>query len=256
MHSTRLWLCACPCVEACLSCRCVCGLVCFPRSVPWPALCVCARTCVLPYCSSCLSYIWNSNHITGAHACFFISLCLLFASVGQASARTIASLPWTLFTSPLTHRLVLLCVDAHCFIFWDLPGDALAAPESALCGWIGVIPHPLMRVCSSALCGWKALILSPSQMGGLGVCVSIYVPECLFACMCVPTTPRGSGPVRKSLRRWVGSWLASQPGPSMRPRAPAAGGEREREYVTPFLPHIADSGAAKRGREADSCGIM
>ena len=58
--------------------------------------------------------------------------CLLFASVGQASARTIASLPWTLFTSLLTHRLVLLCIDANCFIFWDLPGDVLAAPESAL----------------------------------------------------------------------------------------------------------------------------
>ena len=35
----------------------------------------------------------------------------------------LASLPWTLFTSLLTHRLVLLCVDAYCFIFWDLPGD-------------------------------------------------------------------------------------------------------------------------------------
>ena len=62
-----------------------------------------------------------------------------FASVGQALARTIASLPWTLFTSLLTHRLVLLCIDAHCFIFWELPGGVLAAPESALCGWIGVI---------------------------------------------------------------------------------------------------------------------
>ena len=29
-----------------------------------------------------------------------------FASVGQASARIIVSLPWTLFTSLLTHRLV------------------------------------------------------------------------------------------------------------------------------------------------------
>ena len=47
-----------------------------------------------------------------SHACFFISLCLLFASVGQASARTNASLPWILFTSLLTHRLVLLCIDA------------------------------------------------------------------------------------------------------------------------------------------------
>ena len=51
------------------------------------------RTCVLPYCSSCLWYIWNSNHIPEAHACFLVSLCLLFASVGQASARPIAPLP-------------------------------------------------------------------------------------------------------------------------------------------------------------------
>ena len=108
------------------------GLVCFPPIVPWPALCVCVRTCVLLCCSSCLWYIWNSNHILGSHACFFISLCLLFASVGQAPTRIIASLLWTLFTSLLTHRLVLLCIDAHCFIFWDLPGDVLAAPEPAL----------------------------------------------------------------------------------------------------------------------------
>ena len=80
---------------------------------------------MLPYCSSCLWYIWYSNHILGAHASFFISLCLLFASVGQASARIIASLPRILFTSLLIHRLVLLCIDAHCFIFWDLPGDVL-----------------------------------------------------------------------------------------------------------------------------------
>ena len=57
------------------------------------SLCVCVRTCVLPYCSSCLWYIWNSNHILEAHACFLVSLCLLFASVGQASARPIAFLP-------------------------------------------------------------------------------------------------------------------------------------------------------------------
>ena len=91
-------------------------------------------TLQLFYCSSCLWYIWNSNHILGAHACFLFSLCLLFASVGQALARIIVSLPWTLFTSVftlLTHRLVL-CIDAHCFIFLDLPGDVLAASESAL----------------------------------------------------------------------------------------------------------------------------
>ena len=49
------------------------------------------------------------------------------------------TLTWSLFMSLLTHRLVFLCVDAYCFIFWDVPGDVLAAPESALCGWIGVI---------------------------------------------------------------------------------------------------------------------
>ena len=38
-------------------------------------------------------YIWSSNHILEAQACFLVSLCLLFASVGQASARPIASLP-------------------------------------------------------------------------------------------------------------------------------------------------------------------
>ena len=86
---------------------------------------------------------WNrcSISLSRAHACL-IYLCLLsqpyFASVGQASARIIASLTWSLFMSPLTHRLVLLCVDAYCFIFWDVPGNVLAAPASALCGWIGV----------------------------------------------------------------------------------------------------------------------
>ena len=72
-----------------------------------------------------------------------ISLSLLsqplFASVGQASTRIIDSLTWSLFISLWTHRLVLLCVDAYCFILWDVPGDVLAAPESPLCGLIGVI---------------------------------------------------------------------------------------------------------------------
>ena len=56
-----------------------------------------------------------------------------------------ASLPWTLFTSLLIHRLVLLCIDAHCFILWDLPGDVLAAPESAL-GLDGVILLSLLSL--------------------------------------------------------------------------------------------------------------
>ena len=57
----------------------------------------------------------------------------------SVSARVIESLTWSLFVSLLTHGLVSLCVDAYYFIFWDLPGGVLAAPESVLCGWIGVI---------------------------------------------------------------------------------------------------------------------
>ena len=96
-------------------------------------VCVCSyvRASILFFMS--LVYLkFTSLDTLGARACFFISLCLLFASVGQAPARTIASLPRTLFTSLLTHRLVLLCIDAHCFIFWALPGDVLAALEPAL----------------------------------------------------------------------------------------------------------------------------
>ena len=63
----------------------------------------------------------------------------LFASVGQASARIVGSLTWSLLTSLLAQRLVLLGLHAHCSIFWDLPGDVPAAPELALCGWIGVL---------------------------------------------------------------------------------------------------------------------
>ena len=37
------------------------------------------------------------------------------------------------------------CVDAYYFIFWDLPGDVLAAPASALYGWIGVFLLSLSR---------------------------------------------------------------------------------------------------------------
>ena len=33
---------------------------------------------------------------------------------------------------PPSHRLVLHYIDAHCFLIWDLPGDVLAAPDSAL----------------------------------------------------------------------------------------------------------------------------
>ena len=95
--------------------------------------CVCIHAC-FPYCSSCLWYIWHSIHTLGAHACSLITLCLLFAVVGQASARYHCFLDLDF----VTHRLVLLCVVAHCFIFWNLPGYVLAAPELALCGWIGV----------------------------------------------------------------------------------------------------------------------
>ena len=97
------------------------------------------------------SLLYLEYHTLGAHACLFISLCLFFASVGHASARIVARLTSTLFTSLLTHRLVLLCVDAHCFICWDLPGDVLAAPGSALCGWIGLTPLSLSLSLSFSL---------------------------------------------------------------------------------------------------------
>ena len=45
-----------------------------------------------------------------------------------------------------THRLVLLCIDAHCFIFWDLPGDVIYLSMylswqhlNQLYSWIGVM---------------------------------------------------------------------------------------------------------------------
>ena len=61
------------------------------------------------------------HFITGAHACYITSLCLLFASVGQASARITASLPWTLFTS---------CPSLYqCTLFYLL-GSARGCPGS------------------------------------------------------------------------------------------------------------------------------
>ena len=56
------------------------------------------------------------------------------------------SLTWSLFMSLLTHRVIFLCADAYHFISWDLPGDVLAAPASALCGWNGVI-LPSLSLC-------------------------------------------------------------------------------------------------------------
>ena len=69
--------------------------------------------------------------------------CNLSIYLARLRRQFIDTLTWSLLMSLLTHRLVLLCVDAYCFVFWDLPGDVLAAPESALCGWIGVIPLSL-----------------------------------------------------------------------------------------------------------------
>ena len=36
----------------------------------------------------------------------------------------------------LFHVSIDPCVDAYYFILWDLPGDVLAAPKSALCGYV------------------------------------------------------------------------------------------------------------------------
>ena len=75
------------------------------------------------------------------------------------------SLTWSLFMSLLTHRLVLLRVDAYRFVFWDLPGDVLAAPEPALCGWIGKTSLSL----SLGSLGTSALrVASTRELGCLG----------------------------------------------------------------------------------------
>ena len=54
-----------------------------------------------------------------------IEVIYLYVYLSIQSFGIIASLIWSLFTSPLTRRLVLLCVDAYCIVFWDLPGDVL-----------------------------------------------------------------------------------------------------------------------------------
>ena len=60
--------------------------------------------------------------------------------------------------SLLTHRLVLLCIDTHCFVFWDLPGGVLAAPAPALCGWTGVrLPFFSLLLSSAVICALDAL---------------------------------------------------------------------------------------------------
>ena len=49
-------------------------------------------------------------------------------TMGCVMMRTLLDVRW-IQRSALTHGLVLLCIDAYCFIFGDLPGDVLAAPE-------------------------------------------------------------------------------------------------------------------------------
>ena len=85
--------------------------------------------------------------------------CSRVGESGLARAWTEDSrfLTRSLFPSLLTHKLVLLCADAYFFIFWDLPWDVLAAPDSALCGWMGVI------LCSLSL----SLSLHPAVLLGL-----------------------------------------------------------------------------------------
>ena len=120
--------------------------------------------------------------------------CLLFASVGQASARTIASLPCTLFPSLLTHRLVLLCIDAHCFIFWDLPGDVLAAPESAL-GLDRCYTSLSLSLCSLCFCYYYFFFFP--------------LPICsLCLCFC-SAPPRLLG---SSTGRWTPDWVVEPRG--------------------------------------------
>ena len=97
-------------------------------------------SCSTPMWTMSMSGSYHLNML--AYLCLFVS-CLNHCLPGFGTKHD--SLTRSLFMSLLTQRqpydrLVLLCADAYCFIFWDLPGDVLAAPESALCGWIGVIP--------------------------------------------------------------------------------------------------------------------
>ena len=66
------------------------------------------------------------------------------------------------------HVLVLCTwLGAYCFVFWGLPGDVLAAPESALCGWEGFILSGRDVLYSQA--GWKScnllLLLLARELG-------------------------------------------------------------------------------------------
>ena len=63
---------------------------------------------------------------------------------------------------PLTHRLVLLCIDAHCFILWDLPGDVLAAPESAL--WLDRC-NTSLSLSFQTMKGWPAATVHCQERG-------------------------------------------------------------------------------------------
>ena len=56
-------------------------------------------------------------------------------------------------TAPPPAHLLYCCSD-FCFILWDVPGVVLAAPASALCGWIGVTPLSLsLSLSQTVSCG-------------------------------------------------------------------------------------------------------
>ena len=110
-------------------------------------------------------------------SCPFLSL---FVSCLLMLARLRRTLLLPSFTSLLTHRLVLLCIDAHCFIFWDLPGDVLAAPESAL--WLdrcNTHSLSLSTVDNTNVTMYHHLI---SQAGWNRCNLSIYLSCACFTC--------------------------------------------------------------------------
>ena len=98
--------------------------------------------------------------------------------------------------SLLTHRLVFLCVDAHCSISWDLPGDVLAAPQPALCGWIGAI-----RSLSGA-------------MGILHCRICSLYAAAAAALRAAQQVPRGPDRPPASRRPSPGEWVQAVPGPA------------------------------------------
>ena len=66
---------------------------------------------------------------------------------------------------------VVFTVTAN--LFWNLPGDVLAAPARALCGWKGIRPSPSQYVCLfyrlRGLCSCVGATMTLDRLAGTDV---------------------------------------------------------------------------------------